>query len=126
MDCLNPLFELPSNKSLTGVKFEYVTAARARSTGGHFDAFVTKCFVFLPVRVRHRPEVSDFRGPTAGDRGPWGTRRGGPGTFEQVGAVFKWQEMSVICLHIRVLQNKSRQGYEVGVVCLGEDEGGLC
>ena len=64
-DCLNPLL---SNKSLCGVKFEYVTAA---GQGRHFDAFVTECFVFLPVR----PRVSDFRGPTHADRGLGGPTR---------------------------------------------------
>ena len=78
VDCLNPLL---SNKSLCGVKFEYVRAV-GQGRRRHFDAFVTECFVFLPVR----PRVSDFRGPTHADRGLGGpTRpRGGLGTFEQV------------------------------------------
>ena len=67
VDCLNPLL---SNKSLCGVKFEYVRAV-GQGRRRHFDAFVTECFVFLPVR----PRVSDFRGPTNADRGLGGPTR---------------------------------------------------
>ena len=93
VDCLNPLL---SNKSLCGVKFEYVTAREGGKVGDILTHLSPNalCFCLSDLGCL----TSEDRPMLTGDLGDPLDRGGGLGTFEQVWAVFKWQEMLVICL----------------------------